>query len=340
MDLGGDKEMKRKRNARGIIGIAMAAVLFASVAALMIGSVGAYSVGGPYNIIKKDSGAEVQPVLIGQDVDFFTNWGASDLVTIYRVKGESVEWTKKADPGNTLTIVGADWKKEGAYYVNYVNSTTYDAQLSFSDPKMPLELRVDSVKVTSIAVGVPLRIDTAGINLFNEDEVDLIINGPDGQIKYDEKNDQQFTGITVSELKKYGTEGLKTYGWKIGNYNFQIKTVPERACGLEAESGVTGESIYEPGISIKPVTPTPTVTPTVTPAITPKPTVTVTPTPTATPEPTPALTPPPTPMPTPTPIMTPTPVPTVPTPTPTPSFDIVLLVLGIIAALYVIKRRV
>jgi hypothetical protein len=50
-------------NARGkgkvILGFAMAAIIVASVFALMAGSVGAYSVGGEYNIIEKDDGGAI-----------------------------------------------------------------------------------------------------------------------------------------------------------------------------------------------------------------------------------------------------------------------------------------
>ncbi|MEA2000072.1 MAG: hypothetical protein U9N61_12215, partial [Euryarchaeota archaeon] len=162
---------------------------------------------------------------------------------------------------------------------------------------IPLELKVGTTTVSFIAVGTKLRVDTAGINLFDEDIVDLIIKGPDGQIKYDMGNDQQFTDITVSELKKYGTDCLKTTGWKIGNYTFQIKTESAHACGLDAVSGKKdvkrGGSYYEPSPTPAPspkkeneievhhltptATPIPTVTPTVTPILTPIPSPTPSP---------------------------------------------------------------
>ena len=252
------REGKRgERFKKAIIGIAMAVIMLASVFAAMIGGIGAYSVGGEYNIIQKDMGVTVQPVIIGQDLDFSTNWGSAeeDRVTISRVVEDTVQWAKKANPGNTLTIAGDDWKKAGAFYVNY-NETdlTKDAQLSFSDPDMPLKLKVGTKEVSSIAVGTNLKIDTGGTNLFLEDKVDLKIIDPDGnQIKYDAINYQQFTNISVAQLNEwYGGSPcrLVTAGWTIGDYTFQVKTKSAYACGLSAESAVKDLEIRTGEIAI------------------------------------------------------------------------------------------
>ena len=127
----------KMRCQEAIIGIVLAAVMLALVLAAMIGSTGAYSEGGPYNIIEKYMGLKEQKVLIGQD----------------------------------------------------------------------------------------------------NDKVDLVVIGLDGQIKYYAINDQQFTDITVDYLTShYGNNNLDTTGWSIGDYTFRIRTKPEYACGLEAES--------------------------------------------------------------------------------------------------------
>ncbi|MCW3133689.1 MAG: PGF-CTERM sorting domain-containing protein [Methanophagales archaeon] len=246
----------RTKRGKAIIGIAMAAIMVASLMA-MVGSVSAYSNGGEYNIIKKDGGATVQPVLIGQDVIFPENEGWElGKVTIYRVKDDAVVWTKSAGDDNILTISGDDWKKEGAYYVNYDEANKErEAQLSFSDPDMPLTLKVGTKEVSSIAMNTVIKIDTAGINLFDQDRVDLIIVGPDGQIKYDEENDQRFTNISVNDpteewtLKKYG-ERLVTKGWTIGDYTFQVKTKSANACGLDAASAVKDLHVIKEAIEI------------------------------------------------------------------------------------------
>ncbi len=232
-----------------------------------------------------------QKVLIGQNLQFDA-FAAPPIV--YRLVSGNVVNTYPADSNSR--IYNVNWPMSGAYYVNY-NSTTKnaDAQLSVEAVNIPLELKVGTTTVSFIAVGTKLRVDTAGINLFDEDIVDLIIKGPDGQIKYDMVNDQQFTDIAVSELKKYGTDGLKTTGWKIGNYTFQIKTESAHACGLDAVSEKKdvkrGGSYYEPSPTPSPkkeneiavhhltptATPIPTVTPTVTPILTPIPSPTPSP---------------------------------------------------------------
>ena len=222
---------------KAIIG-AMAAIMIVSVFAAMVGSAGAYSMGGQYNVIVKDSFP--QKVLIGQDLDFSEGWG-TEIVTVSRVSGGVVEWSITADANNQLKISKAEtqWTKDGAFFVNFLNPTTYDAQLSVSEPIMPLELKVDTRKVSSIAVGTSLTIYTAGMNLFTEDRVDLVIIGPNGQIKYDEMNNQQFTNITVAQLiDNYGDNNLETAGWSLGDYTFQVKTRSDMACGLEAESAI------------------------------------------------------------------------------------------------------
>lgn len=67
---------------------------------------------------------------------------------------------------------------------NWSNLTDCDAPLLVEYADIPLELKV---------VGTTLIVDTTGINLFPQDLVDLVIIGPVGQIKIDEKNNQTFT---------------------------------------------------------------------------------------------------------------------------------------------------
>lgn len=282
--------------------------------------------GGNFNYIENQTG--LQRVLIGQNLEF-DNFS---IPVVYRVERGHIEDTYPADSDDH--IYNVNWPTSGAFYVNYRNSSDYDAQLSVEDAVIPLELRVGTTKVSFIAVGTtPLKIDTAGINLFDDDVVDLVINGPEGQISYDSVGKQQFTGITVSKLKEYGTVGLKTDGLQIGNYTFQVKTVSGEACGLEAESAektlYRGIVYHEPSsptpvptseveVEVSPLGPTPTATPS----------VTTVPTPTASPTPS-----------TPTPTASPT-VSVTPTPTPsTPGFGFLFAITGVLAAIYLGRRR-
>ena len=242
--------METKMKGKAIIG-AMAAIMLVSVFAAMVGSAGAYSEGGEYNIIEMNPFP--QKVLIGQDLDFSEGWG-TDIVTVSRVRGGVVEWSITADAVNQLKVSEEEtqWTKDGAFFVNYLNPTTYDAQLSISEPIMPLELKVGTRKVSSIAVGTSVTIYTAGMNLFPEDRVDLVIIGPNGQIKCDEMNNQQFTNITVAQLiSYYGDNNFETAGWSLGDYTFQVKTRSDMACGLEAASAIKELRIEIGKISIE-----------------------------------------------------------------------------------------
>jgi len=306
--------------------------MLATVFAAFMPIISAGSSGGNFNTIAAHKGG-LQKVLIGQNLEFD---GFRTPVVVYRVVSGDVANTYPAqEKDGRYFCYNVNWPTAGAFFVNY-NATTEngEAQLSVGDPIIPLTIKVGSATVAGVMVGTTaIRVDTAGINLFDEDVVDLVINGPAGQISQDAKN-QQFTGITVAELKEYGTtDGLKIGGWKVGEYTFQVKTVSGQACGLEDESVVKNLNIGE-------IPAEPTAAPVATPAakveVTPlKSTLVVTPTPVPTSVPTPV----PTVMPSPS--VAPVPVsPPVPTPTPaTPCFEFMCAVVGLVVAVCLILRR-
>jgi parallel beta-helix repeat protein len=211
----------------------MAAIMLASVFAATVPIISAESRGDNFNHIVKQT--EPQKVLIGQNLQFE---GFDTASVVFRFVSGDIENTYMANDDSR--IYNVNWPTWGVYYVNrnWRNPTDYDAPLLVEYADIPLVLEV---------VGTTLRVDTTGINLFDEDVVDLIIIGPDGQIKIDEKNNQTFTNITVSQLTVFGDAGLKTEGWKIGNYTFQVKTRSANACGLEAASAVRNLEILKGG---------------------------------------------------------------------------------------------
>jgi hypothetical protein len=327
------KEMVSK-GTNYVSAVSLAVIVLAMVLTVTCGTARAYSNGGPYNLIVKQSG--IQKVLRGQDLQFVetSSWSAVP-VTVYRVAGGSIENTFTADADNRIFDV--DWPAGGAYYVNYVNATTYDAQLPLEDPQIPLTMKVGTTEVTSFAVGTVVIADTGGINLFPEDYVDLIVIDPEGSQIKEDVNGQQFANITVQMLlEDYGRAGgIMTAGWKLGTYTFQIKTIPEHACGL---SLISDSKTMIGGRTSAPIT---TPTPTPTPPKTPKPTPAHTPTPTSTPQPTeiPPPTPTETPVVTPTPTTTPTPKP-VASPTPQVSgFEAVFSIAGLCVFSYLLRKR-
>ena len=237
-----EPRMKGKGNGKkAIIGIALAAIMIASIMVAMVPMGSAESRGDSYNHILVQT--ELQKVLIGQNLQFegFT------APVVYRLVGGDIVYTHRADTDNR--IYNVNWPTSGAYYVNYNSATKKaDAQLSVEEVYMPLELKVGTKRVSSIAAGTSLTIDTDGINLFYKDVVDLKVIDPDGrQIKYDEKNKQQFTSIAVEDLiTKYGNNNLKTKGWTVGTYTFQIRTKEANACGLDVASVQKNVDIYYP----------------------------------------------------------------------------------------------
>ncbi len=227
---------------KAIIAISMAAIMVVSVLAVAMPMAIAKSNGGNFNIIE---GAATQKVLIGQNLQF-TGYGGD--VTVSRIVSGNVEKVYQTNANNR--IYNVNWPTSGVYYVNYDAAIkVYAAQLGVEEPDVPLELKVGTKKVASIAEGTDLKVYTGGINLYDEDRVDLVIIGPDGQIKTDTINNQKFTGITVAALQDFGNK-LITNGWEIGEYTFQIKSKAANACGLEVSSDVKPLRILKGEISI------------------------------------------------------------------------------------------
>ncbi|RLI00413.1 hypothetical protein DRO38_06510, partial [Candidatus Bathyarchaeota archaeon] len=243
--------MDTKNRVKVITGFAMATIIIGAVFAVMP-PVMAVSTGDNFNHI----GAGLsETVLVGQNVQFNGTgepnaWSDPSKVTI-----------QKFDDGNWYHYAGP-WSDGKAHNIDWDTSLTLRAtdgtvstSLSVKEPKIPLKLKVGDKEVSSIAAGTKnFWVDVSGINLLDADRVDLVITGPDGQIKYDSVNNQQFTNIPVSYLKQtYGNKsvGINTDGWMIGDYTFQVKTKPEYACGLDASSVQKSLKIIKGEISIE-----------------------------------------------------------------------------------------
>jgi hypothetical protein len=236
------KKMETKMKGKAIIGIFIAAIMLASVLAATMPMVSAESKTDNFNYIKPNT---AEKVLIGQNLQFE---GFTGTVAVSWLVSGDIENVYTADANNR--IYNVNWPTSCAFYVAY--NTADQAQLSVEEPDMPLKLKVGTKDISSIAVGTNLIIDTGGMNLFPEDQVDLVIKGPDGQIKYDVVNHQKFTDITVAYLNdEYGDNNLETTGWTIGAYTFQVKTDDAQACGLEAESVVRPLAVLKGEIAIE-----------------------------------------------------------------------------------------
>jgi hypothetical protein len=238
-----NKREEKGKSKKAILGIALAAIVLASVTIAMLGSIGAYSTGGPYNIIEKGVS---NTVLIGQDLQFNSAaWGATAPQVMRYELGDLANTYTATESGGNYYIYSVNWPTTGAYYVNG-DSTTKEATLSVEEPEMPLKLKVEDKEVSSIARCTELTINVGGINLFDEDIVDLVIIGPKGQIT--QKGDQKYKGIQVSTLKYMKIDSTN---WDIGPYTFQVKTKPDNACGLDEQSPKKELHIIKGKVSIK-----------------------------------------------------------------------------------------
>ena len=242
--------MDTKNRVKAITGLAMATIIIGAVFAVMP-PVMAVSKGDNFNHI----GAGLhETVLVGQNVQFNGTgepnaWTDPSKVTVE--KFDKGHWYHYAGPWSDGKAYNIDW---GTWLTLRATDGAINTPLSVKNPYIPLKLKVGDKVVTSIAAGTAnFWLDVGGINLFPEDRVDLVIIGPDGQIKYDSVNNQKFTNITVSYLKQtYGNKlvGIDTDGWVIGDYTFHVKTKPEYACGLYAPSVQKSLKIIKGEVSI------------------------------------------------------------------------------------------
>jgi hypothetical protein len=121
-----------KVKAKAVIGIAIAAVILASVFAVTVPIVSAESRGDNFNHIVVQ--ATLQKVLIGQNLQFE---GFEGPVAIYRMVSGDIENVYQTDANNRIYSV--NWPTSGTYYVNYDYATKdYAAPLSVEDADMSL----------------------------------------------------------------------------------------------------------------------------------------------------------------------------------------------------------
>jgi len=236
-----NKGKERGKTNKAILGIALAAVVLASVTIAMLGSIGAYSTGGPYNIIEKSVSNRV---LVGQDLQFpSATWPTAPQVMRYESGNLANIYTATTGTSGYY-IYNVNWPTTGVYYING-NSSSNDGLLSYEEPHIPLKLKVGTKEVSSVARGKNITIDIGGINLFDMDKVDLVIMGPKGQIT--EKNRQTFKGKRVGDLKDMEVD---TTNWDVGSYTFQVKTKSDKACGLDDQSPKKDLTIMKAAVTI------------------------------------------------------------------------------------------
>jgi PGF-CTERM protein len=243
---------EKSKRGKAIIGIAMAAIMLASVLVAMVPTVSAVSTGTNFNYI--GAGVPAETVLVGQNVKFNTTEGNNWAGAVTVQKFEDGVWYYYDAPDSENKVYSVDW--DPTLTLRATNGAGQNTSLAVKDPSVPLKFKVGEKEVSSITVQTSLRIDTGGINLFGLDKVDLEIIDPDGnKMTVNPINaSQDFSNITAAFLKTYGTTDvssqINTTGWTIGSYTFQIKTKSEYACGLSASSAVKDLTIVKGEIAI------------------------------------------------------------------------------------------
>ena len=237
--------MKTRTKGKAITGIAMAAIMLASIAA-MVPTVSAFSNGTNFNYIN-GTGDSTETVLVGQNLQFI-NWIGPIVVQKFV---DSV-WYYYDSPDSDNKTYNVNW--DPTLTLNATDGTSLYVNLAVKSPAVPLTLKVGTKEVSTVTLGTNVIIYTGGINLDDLDQVNLVIIGPDGQMKTNPTDSQLYanaTGIPVSTLKTFGTTmTVNTTDWKIGDYTFQIKTVAVNASGLDASSDIKELSILKGEIDI------------------------------------------------------------------------------------------
>jgi len=257
--------MKRKVRGKVIMGIAMTVIVLATLMA-PTGSTkditsdyltyrNGYQVNPGFVAIKITEG-DTDAIKIGQEIIFS---GTKDgcIVLIQGIPDTNTDGeafsasafvtetvTNVSGTGTTKIVKGryfdtTSMSRTGTYIISCGALSQY---LLVSKLAIPLDLKVGSDVVSSIAAGTPLRIDSP-IYLDPNDCVDLKIVDPTGrkiEILTLDKKTQYFDDINVSQLIEYGStdtaKQIDTTGWIPGTYTFSVITAEENSRGLGMSS--------------------------------------------------------------------------------------------------------
>ncbi|RCV63901.1 hypothetical protein C5S53_11435 [Methanophagales archaeon] len=252
------KKMESKRRwQKAIIGIAIAAIMLATLMAMAptvsakditsnyLTTRNGYQVNPAFVLIEITEG-DTDTIKIGQLI-IFANAKGGDTVRITGIPdtnrdGEAfsastfVTETEEGEPVDILYFDTTSMSRTGPYTVI---CGALSQAISISNPTIPLELKVGPNVVSTIAAGNPLRIDCP-TSLDSNDCVDLLIIDPKGrQVKtwtLDGKI-QKFDEINVAQLMEYGStdpaKQIDTTDWILGTYRFSVVTEWENARGLD-----------------------------------------------------------------------------------------------------------
>ena len=243
---------EKSKRGKAIIGIALATIMLASLAAMVPTVSAAY--GTTHNDIIT---GETNSVLIGQKLNF-----SVPGISIIGKSPEEIE-------GQTFGITSDDYNTKsyfvvtGLYCVDDGDTSgecdVNDTLLSVNEPLMEITLKATAAgktqSVDTITEGTDLLIDFI-YNLNTSDVVDLKIINPDGDtLKFNpELPSQEFNDIKVGYIDanySVGAVGINTSKWDLGTYKIYIKTEPEKAEGLDESSNEKTIKILKSKIAVE-----------------------------------------------------------------------------------------
>ena len=244
--------MKGKKG-KAIIGIAMAAIMLASVFAAMVPTGSAQA--GSMREIDLDDGPF--SVFIGETLRIYNLAPGTTVTFKSEDPDDTFPWTADLNGNITQDITSAKVEETG-YDVTYTHDITgfHSARpdwVTFDSPTLIIEIQdTEGEEIESTTRGTPLTIyvDT---NLPLDDVVKVKVEDPDGHKKTE-------ATISIDDLD-YETTGfnISTEGWDIGGYKIWLTTVEDEARGLDMDSEKKTITLFKEEITIEAETEEPIV---------------------------------------------------------------------------------
>ncbi len=236
-----------------IAGVTIAVIIVASMLTVMVPMVSASPAGAEHKVPATQ--LDGKTIYVGEILN---------ITNLEYAARDSVSFRQTADPHHTFTISVTDVgtpatndddyaRKEitdadvsgytGEYEVTWADSTgTHTSTVYIQKPTLAIKIKDEKgiKEITSTTKGTNITI-CADTNMPGDFEVKINRKNPSGYI-YKQK-------VNLSEL--ISGKIIDTSGWKTGEHELWIETVPELSYGLDMKSDTVTIRIYEEEISIE-----------------------------------------------------------------------------------------
>jgi hypothetical protein len=261
------KKMETKGKGKAIIGIAMAAIMLASVLVVMF-SAPSFALTTPANnenLLGQGKGKVTVAedtstiIIIGETIEFDLS-GLTDSTTARDIIGVSddvegqtrgttsddYDTSVEFSVGDEDYLWAVDINKDGAY------NKTADMKISLKEPTLEITIKdMEGKSIDSTTKGQNITLDISS-NLFDDDRVKVKITGPEGTWTEFGSN-QADSNISAADGRKITTN------WKTGNYEIWVETRDDGddARGIDKNSNTDTITIRKAEIEIEASTTTP-----------------------------------------------------------------------------------